>query len=71
MKAELEIEVRDPESVVKALEPDGWGSRFSVVLRTGPRKLYIEVAAKNISALLAGINSCLKLVRLTQELDGV
>ncbi|NOZ82035.1 MAG: hypothetical protein GXO63_02695 [Candidatus Micrarchaeota archaeon] len=69
MKARLEIECQDPEKIIKSLEPDAGSSKFVVGMKGGNRKLYIEVSAKNISALLAGINSCLRLIRMVLEVE--
>ena len=64
MKAELEIECKNPEIVVKALRPDFEDAKkFKVELETDNKKLKLKIEAENISGLLAGINSYMRLIR--------
>ncbi len=64
MKAEIEIECKNPEIVIKALKPDVEDAKkFDVKLEADKNKLKLEIEADNISGLLAGINSYMRLIR--------
>ena len=64
MKAELEIECKNPEIVVKALKPDVEDAKkFNVKIEAEENKIELEIEADNISGLLAGINSYIRLIR--------
>lgn len=69
MKAEIEIECKDPELIIRTLKPDIEQAVFTVQLEPRNRKLYMVVNAKSISNLLAGINSYLRLIRTTMEIN--
>jgi len=65
MKAEIELECRDPETVVKSLKPDEEElKKFKVKLTAEKNKLKLKVEADDIPGLLAGINSYLRLIRV-------
>jgi len=65
MKAEIEIECEKPEIVIKALKPDLENlNKFNISLTHEKNKLKIKIEAKDISSLLAGINSYLRLVKV-------
>jgi len=66
MKAEIEIECKEPETVIKSLSPDNESiEKFDVKLESGKNKIKIKVEAKDIPGLLAGINSYLRLVKVS------
>jgi len=64
MKAEIELECREPEIIIKSLKPDEEPKRFDVELKTEKNKLKIKIEANDISSLLAGINSYMRLVKV-------
>lgn len=63
MKAKIEIECENPEIIVKAIKPDMDEQRFRVELKANDNKIKIKVKADNISSLLAGINSYVRLIK--------
>ncbi|NIM47377.1 MAG: hypothetical protein GTN40_04455 [Candidatus Aenigmarchaeota archaeon] len=64
MKAEIEIECKNPEIVIKALKPDVEDAKkFSVSLESNENKVKLKIEANNITGLLAGINSYIRLIR--------
>lgn len=63
MKAEIKVECRNPEIVIKAIEPDIDARKFDVNLAAERGKLILTVEAEDIAGLLAGINSYMKLIR--------
>jgi len=64
MKAEIEIECKNPEIIIKALKPSiEDAKKFKVELETDNKKLKLKIEAENISGLLAGINSYMRLIR--------
>ncbi|MFH0928871.1 MAG: KEOPS complex subunit Pcc1 [Candidatus Aenigmatarchaeota archaeon] len=72
MKAQIEIECMNPETVVKAIEPDMDSRRFEVRLKAGDGKVLLAVKSEDIAGLLAGINSYIKLIRTainTEEIE--
>lgn len=65
MKAEIEIECKEPEIVIKSLKPDeDEAKKFDVKLKSEKNKLKLEIEAEEISGLLAGINSYTKLIKV-------
>lgn len=65
MKAEIELECREPEVVVKSLQPDKEQlNKFDVKLKPEKNKLKLEIEAEDISGLLAGINSYMRLIKV-------
>jgi tRNA threonylcarbamoyladenosine modification (KEOPS) complex Pcc1 subunit len=65
MKAEVDIECKEPEIIIKSLEPDVEElKRFVVKLKAENNGLKLEIEAKDISSLLAGINSYMKLIKV-------
>ena len=68
MKAEIEIDCKDPEIIIKSLNPDNEElKKFDVSLQSEKNKIKIKVQAKDIPGLLAGINSYLRLVKLAND----
>lgn len=65
MKAEIEIECKDPEIVIKSLEPDVEKTkRFDVEFKTDKNKILLIVKSDDFGGLLAGINSYLRLIKV-------
>jgi len=65
MKAEIDLECKEPEIIIKSLKPDDEEiKKFAVRISTEKNKLKIKVEAKDIPGLLAGINSYLRLVKV-------
>jgi len=68
MKAEIEIDCKDPEIIIKSLTPDNEElKKFDVSLQSEKNKIKIQVQAKDIPSLLAGINSYLRLVKVAND----
>jgi tRNA threonylcarbamoyladenosine modification (KEOPS) complex Pcc1 subunit len=68
LKAEIEIECKEPEIVLRSLEPELENTRkFSIDLKASNNKLIITIESKSLSGLLAGINSYLRLVKVAKE----
>ena len=70
MKAEIEIECKRPDLIVKALEPETEETKkFDIKIRAEKDRIKLELEAKDISGLLAGINSYMRLVKTS--IDGM
>ena len=68
MKAEIELECKEPEIVIKSLKPDEEElDKFNIKLTSEKNKLKIKIEAEDISGLLAGINSYLRLVKVAMN----
>jgi tRNA threonylcarbamoyladenosine modification (KEOPS) complex Pcc1 subunit len=68
MKAEIELECKQPGLVIKSLRPDKEDlNKFDVTLEAGKNCVRLTVKAKEVSGLLAGINSYMKLIRVAIE----
>ena len=63
MKAEIEIECKEPDVIVKAIKPDLEEKKFGVTLESKKGAVILKVEAEDISSLLAGINSYMRLIR--------
>ena len=63
MRAEIEIECENPEIVVKSIKPDLEAKRFNVKLDKLEGKVKLTVESEDVSGLLAGINSYMRLIR--------
>jgi tRNA threonylcarbamoyladenosine modification (KEOPS) complex Pcc1 subunit len=65
MRAEIELKCKDPKLVIRSLKPDTEElSKFDVKLKPGTGKLTLEVEAKDVPGLLAGINSYMRLIKV-------
>jgi len=72
MKANIEIDCSNPEKVIKSLEPDiDENGKFDVQLTTDKNIVKIKVESEDISGLLAGINSYLRLIKITKDLEEI
>jgi len=70
MKATIEIECKNPETIKKSLLPDIKNKKDIIIkLREDKKKLIIEIETKKISYLKAVINSYLSLVKILKELE--
>ena len=68
MKAEIELDCTNPELVIKSLKPDTEAlNKFDVRLTATKGKLKLRVKAKDISGILAGMNSYMRLIRVAIE----
>jgi tRNA threonylcarbamoyladenosine modification (KEOPS) complex Pcc1 subunit len=68
MKAEIEIDCKYPEIIIKSLKPDNEElKKFDVKIEKEKDKVKIRVEAKDIPGLLAGINSYLRLVKVAND----
>jgi len=68
MKAEIEVECEKPEIVIKLLRPDQEElKRFDIKLEAEKNKLKLKIEAKELSSLLAGINSYLRLIKVAMD----
>ena len=68
MKAEIELECKEPETVIQSLKPDEEElDKFNIKLTSEKNKLKIKIEAEDISGLLAGINSYLRLVKVSMD----
>jgi len=63
MKAEIEIDCKDVDTVIKSISPDIDVKKFDVKLEDKEDKLILTIESKDITGLLAGINSYIKLIR--------
>lgn len=65
MKTEIEIECKEPEIIIASLKPESTDlKKFDVKFKAEKDKLKLEIKAENISSLLAGINSYMKLIKV-------
>jgi len=65
MKAEIEIECKEPDIIIKSLKPDQESvEKFDAKLTAEKEKIKLKIEAKDIPGLLAGINSYVKLVKV-------
>lgn len=68
----MEIDCRDAEKILRAIEADTEPTeKFSSRIAAQKNKILLEVEAKDISGLMAGINSNLKLIKLAAEIDEI
>ena len=63
MKAEIEIDCKDPDMIIKSISPDIEAKKFDVKLENKNNKLILTIESKDITGLLAGINSYIRLIR--------
>jgi tRNA threonylcarbamoyladenosine modification (KEOPS) complex Pcc1 subunit len=68
MKAGIEIECKRPDIVVRALEPEiEETKKFSVKIEAEKDRIKLKLEAEDISGLLAGINSYMRLIRTSMN----
>ena len=63
MKAEIEIDCKDPDTVIKSVSPEIEAKKFDVKLEDKKDKIILTIESKDMTGLLAGINSYMKLIR--------
>jgi tRNA threonylcarbamoyladenosine modification (KEOPS) complex Pcc1 subunit len=64
MKSEIEIECKNSQAVVKALRPEvDKTKKFSVSIKAEKGKIVLRVESKDISGMLAGVNSYVTLIK--------
>ena len=72
MRALIEIECKNPDIIIKSIKPDiDQNQKFDVNIDNNNDKITIEINSSEISGLLAGINSYLKLIRTSIEIQEV
>ena len=72
MKAEITLECADPESIIKAIKPDTSPTeKFSAEIKTEKNVLKIIIESPDITGLLAGINSYLRLARTALDVEKI
>ncbi|MCD6477294.1 MAG: hypothetical protein J7K26_04035 [Candidatus Aenigmarchaeota archaeon] len=72
MRAFIEIECKNPDIIIKSIKPDiDQNQKFDVNINNDKDKIIIEIKSPEISGLLAGINSYLKLIRTSIEIQEV
>lgn len=70
MRAIIEIETKTPENILKSLKPDITESnKFKISLSTEKDKIILNIEAKEIPAMLAGVNSYLRLINTAKEVS--
>ena len=63
MKAEIEIECKEPDMIIKAVSPEIEAKKFDVKLEDKKDKIMLTIESKDMTGLLAGINSYMTLIR--------
>jgi tRNA threonylcarbamoyladenosine modification (KEOPS) complex Pcc1 subunit len=63
MKAVIEIECKEPGMMIKAVSPELGAKKFDVRLEDKEDKIIMTIESKDMTGLLAGINSYMKLIR--------
>ncbi len=71
MKAEIEIDCKDPETVIKAISPDIDAKKFDVKLESRENKIMLTIESEDMTGLLAGINSYMKLIRTAISVEEI
>ncbi len=72
MKAEIEIECKEPEKTIKSIQPDADKTeKFESEMKAAKGKINIKIKSDDIPGLLAGINSHLRLIKTTKDLEEI
>ncbi len=70
MKAQLEIECKNPDIIIKSIKPDlEKTDKFSIKLKALENKLSATIEAEDMGSLLAGINSYGRLIKSVKSLE--
>ena len=70
MRARIEIGCRNPKLILDSLKPDMEDiGKFRAELKAEDSRILLSVESDDISGLMAGINSYLKLIRLSEEVQ--
>jgi len=66
--AKIEIECKNPEIIIKSLEPDVEKTkRFDVEFKTDKNKILLIVKSDDFGGLLAGVNSYLRSIKAATD----
>ena len=72
MIARLEIECENPDIVLNSLKPDiEKAGKFDVNIEIEKNKLLLTIEARELSGLLAGINSYVRLIKTSIDVMGI
>jgi len=72
MKAEIEIDCKEPERIIESLKPDADDTdKFNVTMKTGKEKLTLIIDSKDITGLLAAVNSYLRMIKTLTDLEEI
>lgn len=72
MRAELEIECKNPDIIVKSIKPDVAGhEKFSAEVKAVKGKVVLRVESKELAGLLAGINSYVRLIKTSTDIGNL
>ena len=72
MIAKLEIDCKNPEIVLNSIKPDIEKiEKFDVKLKTEKNKLLLTIESKDLSGLLAGINSYVRLIKVANDVVSI
>lgn len=72
MIAKIEIDCRNPKIVLDSLKPDmDESTKFKPKLNVDKDKIILTIEAKEISGLLAGINSYMRLIKASTDTMGI
>ena len=72
VKSKIFIECTNPEKVISAIEPDMDNNyKFDVKIDSDKNGIFLGIESNDISGLLAGINSYLKLIKAVLSARGV
>ena len=70
MRADIEVECKEPQLIIDSIKPDMEKTgKFDAELKAEEGKIRLSVRAKDITGLLARINSYLRLIRISEEVQ--
>jgi len=68
MKATIEVDCKNPEIIIQSLKPEIDDSiKFGADVKSDNNKVILIIESRNISGLLAGINSYMRLIRVAKD----
>lgn len=71
MRGIIEIDCKDPEIIKRSIQPETENtSKFNVDIKAEKDKLILTIESETISGLLAGINSYIRLIRVSKNAIG-
>ena len=66
----LNIELENPKTVLKALQPDIENTeRFEIEIKALQKHLNLQIKAKDLTAMQAALNSYLRLINTIKEVN--
>jgi tRNA threonylcarbamoyladenosine modification (KEOPS) complex Pcc1 subunit len=72
MIAKLEIDCKNPQVVLNSLKPDVEKiGKFEVELKVEKNKLLLTIKSKELTGLLAGINSYVRLIKVSEDVVSI